>query len=186
MTEKLSALLDGDLDDQMSAVTLDAIRRDEALQRKWQTYCLVGDALRGESEGSLDFTQKVMAGLDQEPTVLSPARIAPVNRTWVQSMMPIAASVMGVVAVGWVAASLSSQPQGGVSLASSAQPPRVETVAIRPVATAPVDALASPVSRQDAHREYLFVHQAMNGGGMIPGAVHYVRTVADSREDQRR
>lgn len=187
MNDKVSALLDGDLDDQSSSTVLDSMRRDESLQRKWQEYCLIGDALRGDAVGSLDFTERVMAGLSDEPTILAPRPPATAERTWVRALMPIAASLMGVVAVGWVASTISSQPQGGVAVAGTSGSPRVDVLAPRIETVAvQVDPLASPGARDEAHREYMFVHQAMNGGGMIPGAVHYVRTVSDTRGDLRR
>lgn len=178
MKDGMSAFFDGDLDPHASAQLLDSLRRDPRLAAKWDEYCLIGDALRGECAGSSDFTARVMAGLEDEPVVLAPVHVRSAGRGGLaRSLLPIAASVMGVLAVGWVAHTLSSQPSGGVSMAGLGGA-RVETVALRP------QPVASAVSG-DGHREYVFVHQAMNGGGPLPGAIQYVRTVSASQGEGR-
>lgn len=178
MKDGMSAFFDGDLDQHASAQMLDSIRRDPRLVAKWDDYCLIGDALRGERAGSHDFTARVMAGLEDEPVVLAPVHRGSVGTRGIgRTLLPIAASVMGVLAVGWVAHTLSSQPSGGVSMAGVGGA-RVETVALRP------QPVTSAVSG-DGHREYVFVHQAMNGGGPLPGAIQYVRTVSAPQGEAR-
>jgi len=76
MKDKVSALLDGDLDEQATRMVFDGLRRDPDLRRDWEAYCLIGDVLRGDREGSDDFVSRVMANLDAEPTVPAP-RAAP-------------------------------------------------------------------------------------------------------------
>jgi len=83
---------------------------------------------------------------------------------------------MGVVAVGWVAHTLSSQPEGSVTLAGVGNAVRVENVA-------PVQVLAQTM---DPRREYVFMHQATTGGGPLSGAMQYVRTESDTQGDLRR
>lgn len=178
MKDKLSALIDGDLDENTMRPVFDRLRRDDLLRKDWEAYCLIGDLIRGDRAGSVDFVGRVMAGLDAEPTLLAPAAsaVAAVRRSAWQSLMPIAASVMGVAAVGLVAATLYSQ-DAGVSPATVA----VQRIAAQPLlagsaqmggrtsgAQAPVD---------DPMREYVFAHQGVSGGPM-PAAVQYVRTVS--------
>ncbi len=178
MKDGMSAFFDGDLDQHASAQVLDSIRRDPKLAAKWDDYCLIGDALRGEHAGSQDFTARVMAGLEDEPVVLAPVHVRSQGRQGIlRNLLPLAASVMGVLAVGWVAHTLSSQPSGGVSMAGVGGT-RVEAVALQ---SQPV---VSAVSG-DGHREYVFVHQAMNGGGPLPGAIQYVRTVSAPQGEAR-
>lgn len=177
MKDKLSALLDGDLDERVSGAVLDSMRHEPDLKARWDDYCLIGDVLRGESQGSTGFTARVMAGLELEPTVLAPApRVERKRGARARSLMPIAASVMGVVAVGWVAHTLSSQPEGSVTLAGVGNAVRVENVA-------PVQVLAQTM---DPRREYVFMHQATTGGGPLSGSMQYVRTVSDTQGDLRR
>lgn len=64
MKEKVSALLDGALDDDASSRMLESLKRDGALRRNWENYCLIGDVLRDEDVLSSDFTSKVMLCLE--------------------------------------------------------------------------------------------------------------------------
>lgn len=183
MKDELSAFLDGDLDEESSRQVLDSISRDAKLRDRFGTYTLIGDVLRGDVSGTPDFAARVMAGLSDEPTVLAPppAR-APARREGglLKSVMPLAASLMGVAAVGWVAYTLFPQAEIGSSIAAA--PPA-------PSQVAEVAAQGSTVrmtERDDPHRKYVFVHQAMSGGGPISGAVQYVRTVSDVRGDAHR
>jgi sigma-E factor negative regulatory protein RseA len=181
MKDKVSALLDGDLDEQATRRVFDGLKRDPDLRQDWASYCLIGDVLRGDRDGSQDFVARVMANLDAEPTLLAP-RLAPEQTTrqrmW-QSLMPIAASVMGVAAVGLVAATLYKQEAPAPQLAAGAPALRVvsATAAVRPV--------AQPGS-EEVMREYLFAHQGLSRGGPLPAGVQYVRTVSDQRQGNDR
>lgn len=169
MKERVSALLDGALDDDASARVFESIKRDAGLREDWERYCLIGDVLRDESSLSAGFTDKVMASLDGEPTVLAPVRRE--RSAWAVRLMPIAASVMGVAAVGWVALTLNG-PGPEVQRLASAKPAAVVAAPVERVALAPAEA---------SEREYLFAHQAMAPAAGMPGVAHYVRTVSDTR-----
>ena len=110
-----------------------------------------------------------MASLDGEPTVLAPVRRE--RSAWAARLMPIAASVMGVAAVGWVALTLNG-PGPEVQRLASAKPAAVVAAPVERVALAPAEA---------SEREYLFAHQAMAPAAGMPGVAHYVRTVSDTR-----
>jgi sigma-E factor negative regulatory protein RseA len=187
MKDELSALLDNDLDDDASSRALDALRRDPDLRARWGAYCLIGDVLRGERGGSADFTSRVMAQVRAEPTVLAPkaSAVDAVSESAraggaLQPLFAVAASVMGVAAVGWVAMSMLGG-EDTLPVIAGIEPAVqfVEQVAL----PASVAGLAQ---QSDPHRKYVFVHQAMNGGGPIPGAVQYVRTVSADLGDVRR
>lgn len=185
MKDQLSALLDGDLDDESSRTVLDSMCRDAALRDKWEKYCLIGDVLRGDRAVTPDFTSRVMASLRDEPTVLAPpAETAHGDggkrRAW-RTAMPVAASVMGVAAVGWLAYGLYPRADEALTVAAAAAS---KAQVVEASARQGLAAIAG--ERDDSHRKYVFVHQAMNGGGPIPGAVQYVRTVSDVRGDVRR
>jgi len=179
MKEQLSALLDGDLDDDAAQRVLDGLRGDSSQQERWDTYCLIGDALRGTVGGSSVFSVQVMSRIRSEPTLLAPSAVVAANarrrpKAGPRSAMALAASVMGVAAVGWVAYTLFPATGERLSVASvsAAADPSVR----------PVRALAQ-AERDDPHRKYVFVHQAMNGGGPISGAVQNVRVVSGVRGD---
>lgn len=174
MTEKLSALLDGHIDDEGAGRTMfETLRQDREMREKWGTYCLIGDALRGEAQGAPDLASKVLARLEGEPTVLAPARPTGAARSARLSrvMLPVAASVMGVSAVGWVVQAM--QP--------SAPPVSVAAKAAGKGAPLVAAALPTPVA-EDPLRNYVFAHQALAGGSPIPGVAQYVRTVTEVRQ----
>lgn len=184
--EKLSALLDGELDRHESGRLFDAVRRNVQLARKWDEYCLIGDVLRDEHTHCSDLTQRVMAELQDDVVIFAPlqtpssAAAGKRAAQWGLGLLPIAASVMGVAVVGWIAYAMSGADQSAPMLAV-AQP--VATVANVQPASVPV-AVVAP--RADDHIEYVFVHQAMKGGGPVPGGIQYVRTVADTSRDSHR
>lgn len=107
MKQKLSELMDGALEEHLSAGVLQALKSDAALKDDWDTWHLIGDCVRGQRvDVSLDFTQKVMSQLASEPTVLAPANVKrhafELSRRYI---MPIAASVAGIGVVAWLALS---------------------------------------------------------------------------------
>lgn len=180
MNEKLSALMDGDLDNQSVRLMVDRLNREDSLKKDWDVYCLIGDVIRGDQQGAPDMVARVMSGLDDEPTVLAPRPMpaeASRRAVW-HSLMPIAASVMGVAAVGLVAATMYT---GDAGIAPVAAVPRVVTMA--PVQNVSVTV---PASVETRHREYLFVHQASTGAGPMPSALQYVRTVSAQSEESSR
>jgi sigma-E factor negative regulatory protein RseA len=185
MKEKLSALLDGDLERQAGRPVLDGLQKDAGLRKDWDAYHLIGDVLRGEGAGPPDFVARVMAGIDREPTVLVPRAIAagsPPERSW-GALMPVAASVMGVAAVGLVAASLySGEP--GVARVAKVQRVLPSTPVV--AQTQRVDRVPVRLSRDERNREYVFAHQSLNMGGPMPGAVQYVRAVSSAAEGSGR
>jgi sigma-E factor negative regulatory protein RseA len=174
MTEKLSALLDGHVEDEgASRSVFEALRQDREMREKWGTYCLIGDALRGEAHGAPDLAPKVLARLEGEPTVLAPlsrpsgsVRSARLGRV----MLPVAASVMGVSAVGWVVQTM--QPAAAPASVAAKAPAGGSSLA----ATVPGPAAEDPL------RSYVFAHQALAGGSLIPGVAQYVRTVTEVRQ----
>src|SRR6266536_3742863 len=72
MKEKLSALMDGELQSSDCQAHLGRLGTDTELRRAWDAYHLIGDALRGHI--GADLTGRVVARLQEEPTVLAPQR----------------------------------------------------------------------------------------------------------------
>ena len=181
MKEKLSSLLDGDVDMASSTPVFAALREDARLRSQWDAYCLIGDALRGDIDHRPDFVARVMGELEDEPTLLAPVRRRSLPFVG-RPAMAIAASVMGVVAVGAVAFTLYPRTPDSIPVAGVIAGAPTETV----VTDSSRSVQLATSAADDSHRNYLFAHQAMSGGGPIPGSVHYVRTVSDVRGDQRR
>jgi sigma-E factor negative regulatory protein RseA len=108
MKDKLSAFLDGELDDAEHASLLNATKKNDELMYAWQHYHLIGDAMRAQLMLDVQFQQRVMQKISDEPTVLAPA----LNQTHAQEpsnkRLPrqvwwsVAASVAAVFFVAWV------------------------------------------------------------------------------------
>ncbi|MDR2031719.1 MAG: sigma-E factor negative regulatory protein [Azoarcus sp.] len=180
MREKLSAMFDGDVDEATARALFARLKCDVSFRGEWDAYCLAGDAIRdGVQTDMSGFTARVMARIGDEPTIFAPRPKE--NETGRRSLrhwlLPVAASVMGVLAVGGVVAALS----GGGAV------PSVQ-VASSPPPSPPGDAdagVAAPVAHRatdGARRDYLMAHQAMAGGPM-PAAVQYIRTISASTEE---
>jgi sigma-E factor negative regulatory protein RseA len=76
LAEKLSLLLDGELDKEESLKLLDLIETDAEAGKRWRRYCLIREALR--STGGLlpdgRFVERVGVALADEPTILAPPK----------------------------------------------------------------------------------------------------------------
>ncbi|SEF39858.1 sigma-E factor negative regulatory protein [Thauera chlorobenzoica] len=177
MKDTVSALLDDELEDHAIHPVFEKLRRDPDLRKDWDAYCMIGDALRGEHDCLPGFVERVMANLDAEPVVFSPAvaSAGPARRTAWQSMLPIAASVMGVAAVGLVAATLYSRDDIAVARLAAVSAPA-------PVTKIAAGQGALPRTGDDPLREYVFAHQGISGGGPVPAGLQYVRTVSEQRQ----
>jgi len=182
MKSDVSALMDDALDEGSQASLFDRFNRDRSLLQAWSRYHLIGDALRGSSALTTDITDQVLARLADEPTVLAPVHSAKRRRGVLRYALPLAASVMGIGAVGWVAQSLN--PSQDVSVATiqgrvARQPTQPPTV------TAAANDTIEPAKPSQV-RAYLFAHQGYSMESSIQGVAPYVRTVADAREGSAR
>lgn len=188
MKEKLSAMLDGDVDAATARALFTRLKHDAAFRDDWETYCLVGDVIRGGEQPEMDgFSERVMFMLENEPTVFVPHRrdyrgeadVAKPRRAtpcrpcaFHHRLLPIAASVMGVLLVAGAVAVLSGDSAGPVA-------------PVQMAAESQQTASVSPVMRRaasGARPDYLVAHQAMAGGPM-PAAMQYMRSVSGPIEE---
>jgi sigma-E factor negative regulatory protein RseA len=161
MSEKISALVDGELQGRSAGEAMDALREAQA-REAWRTYHLIGDTLRGTRELGGDFSARLAWRLADEPTVLAPPRAAPEPRRWFP--LPVAASLAAVALVGWLA--FAPQQQAPVP--------------------APVVAKAAPEERKPvivplptATNDYLLAHQGFSPRLALQGMTPYVITVSE-------
>jgi sigma-E factor negative regulatory protein RseA len=176
MKERVSALLDGALDEEASARVLDSLKRDAALRREWGNYCLIGDVLRENDGLALDISRKVMLQIEDEPTVLAPVVRRAGGQGVIRHLMPVAASLMGVAAVAWVAVTLNFSTADGL---------RHEKWGKAAVLASAPAAVPLPVAVDTSELEHLFAHQTLAPSAAMPGVALYVRTVADVAATQR-
>lgn len=118
--DDLSALFDGELGAERARLALRTLGSSPRWRERYDTYCAIGDALRGTHApaGGADLTARVMAALEQEPTVLAPMR-GPRDR---RASLWLAAAAVG--AITWGLWSQLPEPHTAVPLAANdAHPP---------------------------------------------------------------
>jgi sigma-E factor negative regulatory protein RseA len=183
MKEKISELMDGELEDGVAAMSIDGLERSMASRGQdgeafeaWRTYHLIGDAMRDTRSLSAGFAARVAERLAAEPTVLAPRRSRPIPqepRKWYAVPAAAAAGLAAIGLVGWLA--LAPQPQVNQP-APFAQaipaPVEVRKPAIVPLPTATPD--------------YLLAHQGFSPRISLQGMAPYARTVSAQANEGRR
>ena len=166
MKEKLSALIDGELQSDSLHAHLGRLRADPELRGAWDTYHLIGDALRGQISPAI--ADRVVARLREEPTVLAPRPGKGPSRRLGWYAMSAAASVAAVAFVVWTAfPGWRAEPQlaGGPDAAPDA---------------APVALISSVVAPAEIEN-YLLAHRPYSHTSAMQGIAPYGRSVADER-----
>jgi len=105
MKDQLSALIDGEFDVENAEHLIRSVKSGGELQKCWQYYQLIGDAMRNEMVLSQNFSTRVMSALGDEPTVLAPApsveqKLARTSLFKINQFWSVAASVAAVMFVG--------------------------------------------------------------------------------------
>ncbi len=159
MNERISALMDGELPEPDLSRDLARLNSDPGLLQSWDTYHLIGDALRDHLAPG--FAARVMERLAAEPTVLAPSRRL-ASRRIVRTSLKVAAGVAGVALVAWMAL-----PELGPTPQQAAVPPQQAAPALA----------ATPAAV--GVENYLLVHQSFSPAGAMQGVAPYVRTVSD-------
>lgn len=168
--DKISALMDGELDDRQAHEQLARLKQDGGLADGWDTYHIIGDSLRGEPLLSAQFSRKVIERLSEEPTILAPQR-STVKRVTAYALSA-AASVAAIALVGWVA--FVSVPVVEVAQAPVASP--APAVPVAQLANVPSDGKMN---------DYLIAHQEFSPSTSIQGVAPYIRTVSSSQDKGR-
>jgi sigma-E factor negative regulatory protein RseA len=174
--EKISALIDGELDGREAEQQLARLKQDRELEHCWATFHLIGDALRGERSLSQGFGERLARRLAGEPTVLAPRPVA--SRRFMAYALSAAASLSAVALVGWMA--LFNNPLA--PLPELAQVPNTTPTA----ATATPSAQLASVPSEGRMNEYLIAHQEFSPSTEIQGLAPYIRGVSSTRPDQGR
>jgi sigma-E factor negative regulatory protein RseA len=174
--DKISALMDGELDDHQAHQQLVRLKQDDELADCWHTFHIIGDALRGEQALSPEFSRRLTDRLTGEPTVLAPQRNT-VKRITTYALSA-AASLSAIALVGWIAFlnnPLAPQPEVVATPAPITPAP----------AAAPSTQLAS-VPSDGRMNEYLIAHQEFSPSTSIQGVVPYIRTVSGAQQGKGR
>jgi sigma-E factor negative regulatory protein RseA len=166
MKDRISALMDGELDDRAAAELIDALGRDREALLAWRSYHVISDAMREGRLLSEGFAARLSERLAAEPTILTPRALQGESRRWYA--LSAAASLAAVALVGW--------------MAFAPQTP----VAPVPVAQAPVEAKPNIVPLPTATNDYLLAHQGFSPRVSLQGMAPYVRTVSEQAVEPRR
>jgi sigma-E factor negative regulatory protein RseA len=168
MNDRISALMDGEVDEKSAAQLIEALARDAQAVGAWRDYHLIGDAMRGGQLLSEGFTERLSQRLAAEPTVLAPRRMR-TESPRLFTMSALAASIAAVAFVGWMA--FAPQPQ--LAPAPVAQ---VHNAADKPVL----------VPLPSAANDYLLAHQGFSPRVSLQGMAPYVLTIAEHPADARK
>jgi sigma-E factor negative regulatory protein RseA len=186
MKSQISALMDGELDEEDAASIIAQLKKTEELHDEWAVYHLIGDAMGRPEVRSAHIARRVSARLAVEPTVLAPRPQTARHKT---KAYAVAASVAAVAVVGWI--SLQTADRSPENLAASKPAPAI--LAANPsipqsTATAaqaiPVISVSAPASAQI--NDYLLAHGQFSPNTAMHGVAPYMRTVAESRENSAR
>ena len=160
MKEKISALMDSQLDDGECDGCLKTLKLDRDLRESWDLYHLIGDAMRGHTAGTLQpgFAQR----LEAEPVVLAPRRKTTPTKQTTRWALSAAASVAAIGFVGWMA-----YPFFGT---------QTEHIATAQPHNTPTEIRVMPV-QQDMD-DYRLAHQRFSSGFGMSGVAPYVRNVS--------
>ena len=174
--EKISALMDGELEPQHASREWNRLKDDAALRESWHAFHFVGDALRGERMVlSAEFQQKLSQALAAEPTVLAPRRLPTKPTRFTTYALSAAASVAAVSLVGWMALS----PSVPVAPIAKVVPQLPAPVLVD------VPQVAS-VSSEGRMNDYLLAHQGFSPSTALQGLAPYIRSVSTTRTLERR
>ncbi len=174
--ERLSALVDGELDPWDAGRLISRLHDAPELRAQWGRYHLMGDVLRKNVTGGVpvDLAARVSAALEQEPTVLAPPRSRRAHELGKRAIgFALAASVSAV-------AILAIQHPGGEEL------PLVTPLAEAPAPVAPVVPFRvgtvvadSEESRPDPRLgPYIVNHNEYSAASGMHGMIPYARLVS--------
>jgi len=171
MKDRISALMDGELDDKSASELIGSLAHGSEHADAWREYHVIRDAMRGTAPLSAGFSARVAWKLADEPTVLAPRRTRPGRSDsprWF-TLSAIAASFAAVALVGWLA--FAPQQPAPAPVLAKVQPP-VEKPAMVPM----------PTSAND----YLLAHQGFSPRVSLQGMAPYVLTVAEHPAEARK
>ncbi len=193
--ERISALMDGELDRDEVARLIPGMNERDELREAWDTYHLIGDTLRGQPSAPSRVARTVAIQLAQEPTILAPRRATagPVRRF----VLPSLAAAAAVATVTWISLETQQAPTGPavampasqlVFPAAMTQPLNVLPAFAQVNYPASASPAASPAIQLPSRHidAYLAAHQEFSPRTTMQGLAPYVRTVTAGAADTGR
>lgn len=191
--ERLSALVDGELDGAATAQACGDWRESGETRASWHAYHLIGDVLRSEDLArdparDADFLRTLRVRLRDEPVVLAPAPLAaPVVRRARWSWKASSAVAAGFVVVAGAAVMVTRNPAEvpATSIAAAAAPTPVVAAAPVVVAAEPQALVANGKLIRDARLDrYLAAHKQFAGSSALGVPSGYLRNATAIEGDR--
>lgn len=158
--EKLSSLIDDELDSQQSLRVLQKLRNDPELAEKYQRYQIIGELMKQNQAIKLsnDFASNIHERLRDEPTYLhrnsAPAR----QIQWQNAAMATAACLLAAVVWLVPASNNSMQMQNGLPLAQNNQTPERVNAKLNEYLQAHDNAMYTSETDNNRRRQVRVVH----------------------------
>ena len=177
MSERISALIDGELPDREGFEQIALLKDSEDGCRVWETYGLIGDVLRGLDHPG--YSSRVALRIAREPIAIGSARSSLNHRfssgdsagqKWF--LLSAAAVVSAIAFVAWVALPIMTH-SGSDQIARSATGSTVVASAMPDVR--PPDGVTAPPGVDG----YIMAHQQFSPANSMQGVAPYVRLVSE-------
>ncbi len=183
MNEKLSALMDGELDRTDALAAIKTLGQDAQQRGDWDCYHLIGDAIRGDTPSVTArrkaCAESIFARLAEEPTILAPAAISSSAKLSVvakpavvekktRMVLAMAASVVTVTAIGVIVLKQQDRQQDVATAPAVAKqmpaPSYAELATVSTAATSEVEANKQRVN------DYLAIHRQFANSSALRAA----------------
>ena len=169
MNDQISALMDGELADEEARSLLAILKEHKESRQQWDTYHLVGDAIRQTSVLSMDVTHRISAQLDNEPTVLAPHKITPHKREMIAWSAAASFAAVAVVALATLKFSVGNETPDNLAARSNQ----------------PASTLAASKTNPEMN-EYLVAHQEFSPSATSRESANYARVTFTKQQDMAR
>lgn len=182
--ESISVLMDGELSVLEAEREIARIKEDKERRECWESFHLVGDALRGEKWHSPGFSEAFASRLTAEPTVLAPRRrfgLSSQPRRLTTYALSAAASLSAAALVAWVAIAPNA-PLGIQADATRSGGGQSVTQDLASASTLKPGSLPlANVASEGRMNEYLLAHQGFSPSTTLQGLAPYIRSVSATR-----
>ncbi len=171
--DRISAFMDGETSRIEAKQAILRLHQEDDCRVSWETFHLISDVMRGDSILRDDFTARLAARLEQEPTVLSPRPLlgGKIPRYALSAAASLAAVAVVLTLVLTDNPLNTTHPQTASLMAGM---PQAQMASIVP----------QPVSAAYRNRvnEFLMAHQEFSPSTALQGVAPYVRTVSAARD----
>jgi sigma-E factor negative regulatory protein RseA len=172
MQDRISALMDGELDPEEAAAVVGQFRKTDDLREQWAIYHLISDSLGQSEVKPFDITRRVGARLANEPDIRavfaqrSPRKHKPIAYA-------AAASIAAVAVAGWMSLQTMQPSERARQNLAENNP--------APATAAPVTQVT--VSAPAQINDYLLAHREFSPSTAVHGVAPYMRTSVESHQN---